>query len=190
MQSDCCDAQRQMIYQVEQMRQLHPCMGTGTDFFERPLLVMLAGAKGDAGQVEVNVKVMNGKTIVSDTQETIAWQAHPEDVAGARNAIARTSLVEYAAIGMACLIIPTYCDGRQLLEVTRRGDRADYWLGYHPGEKVALLEVGGTEKRSIQVLLNEKTNQLAGNPYGVDGYVVVARFESFEVILSQNRCGQ
>ena len=69
--------------------------------------------------------------------------------------------------------------GLEITEVTLRGDRADYWLG----DKDLMLEVSGQESGDLARLCDEKSEQLANNPYGKDGYVCVANYSDAEARL-------
>jgi hypothetical protein len=78
-------------------------------------------------------------------------------------------IVERAAVALAALafahLIP---DGQ--MRVTRRGDRADYWL---PRLRCA-LEISGTEQaRELSRRHRKKTVQLLANRRGWNGYVFV-----------------
>lgn len=88
-------------------------------------------------------------------------------------------ITEFAALGMACVL----CEQKanlEITEVTRRGEKVDYWLG----DRQLLLEVSGTETGDIDTLCESKAaTQLKKNPFMKDGYVCACRFASPEARL-------
>jgi len=98
--------------------------------------------------------------------------------------VAETTVTEWAALGLACVVATVY--GRmQIRAVTAQGDRFDYWLTR--GEVDYGLEVSGTLTDEVEARHRVKVRQLRANPYGVDGFVVVAGFATREVIFSFHR---
>ena len=93
-------------------------------------------------------------------------------------------VTEWAAVGIACVLVPLYTDLR-ILQVTQAGDGFDYWVGDDEWEYA--LEVSGTIEGSLAGRHAAKVRQLQRNPYGVDGYVAVTRFASLEAIFSFNQ---
>lgn len=84
----------------------------------------------------------------------------------------RTPVVERAAVALAALAFGKLFPDSQL-RVTRRGDRADYWL---PNLGCA-LEVSGTEHaRDFDRRHRQKAAQVLQNPLGWNGYVFVCCF--------------
>ena len=79
-------------------------------------------------------------------------------------------------MGLACGMVAGLA-GLEITEVTLRGYRADYWLG----DKDLMLEVSGQESGDLATLCDEKSEQLANNPYGKDGYVCVANYLDAEL---------
>jgi len=94
-------------------------------------------------------------------------------------------ITEWAAVGIACILMPLYT-GLRILQVTQIGDGFDYWVGDDRWEYA--LEVSGTVTGNLIHRHAAKVRQLQRNPYDVDGYVAVTRFASLEAILSFNRC--
>jgi hypothetical protein len=63
----------------------------------------------------------------------------------------------------------------EITEVTRRGEKVDYWLG----DRELLLEVSGSQGRDVADLCDEKAEeQLLQNPFQKNGYVCVCDFSS------------
>jgi len=65
------------------------------------------------------------------------------------------------------------------------GDRFDYWVS--DGECEYGLEVSGTMRDEVVARHRVKVRQWRENPYGVDGYVIVAGFAENNVICSFHR---
>jgi hypothetical protein len=114
-----------------------------------------------------------GLASVSSFQLSVAWE---ERTAAAAARVLRTEqtrpIVERAAVALAALLFGRLIpDGR--MQVTRQGDRADYWL---PQLRRA-VEISGTDRpREVSRRCRAKRAQMLGNPRGWDGYVVVCCF--------------
>jgi hypothetical protein len=86
------------------------------------------------------------------------------------------SIVERAAVALAALILAKFLPEGQM-QVTKIGDRADYWL---PRLQCA-LEVSGTEQaRALRRRHREKVRQVLSNPLQWSGYVIVCCFTAQE----------
>lgn len=109
------------------------------------------------------------------------------DLDGERTPLQEHVVTEWAAVGIACALVPVYT-GLRVLQVTQAGDGFDYWVGDDRWEYA--LEVSGTIEGSLTGRHAAKVRQLQGNPYGVDGYVAVTRFASLEAIFSFNKYGE
>src|SRR5262249_20619411 len=99
-------------------------------------------------------------------------------------AIGDQPLTEWAALGVACAIIWHFA-GLRLHEVAALGDRGDYWVIRDNLDFG--LEISGTKSADLEARHQEKIEQLLANPYGADGYVVVAGFAARRVIFSFHR---
>jgi len=82
-------------------------------------------------------------------------------------------ITEFATLGLACILVARRA-GLEITEVTRRGDRADYWLG----DREYLLEVSGQQEGNLEDLCSSKAGQLLDNPFGKAGYVCVATYDA------------
>ena len=92
----------------------------------------------------------------------------------------RESIVEYAAVAMAFLIM-TNLAGQNISEVTLRGSKADYFV---EGRQY-LWEISGTESAEhLASRHGEKVRQLGANPFRKDGYVFVCCFSNQRARLS------
>lgn len=82
-------------------------------------------------------------------------------------------ITEWAACGLACIVVPLYTDW-QVLQVTQVGDRFDYWVGNEQYEFG--LEVSGTIRDNLEQRHHLKVKQLLQNRHHVAGYVSVTSF--------------
>ena len=103
---------------------------------------------------------------------SLSWQGLKEDFKQANNTYQEPVITEFATLGVACILV-TKRTGLQITEVTRRGDKADYWLG----DREFLLEVSGQQSGNLDTLCSEKADQLLGNPFEKSGYVCVASYD-------------
>jgi hypothetical protein len=92
------------------------------------------------------------------------------------------TITEWAALGIACALLHTYCDGVRISSVAQEGDRFDYWIS--DGVQEFGLEVSGTISGDVGTRHRAKVRQLRDNPFGVDGYVAIADFALRRAILS------
>jgi hypothetical protein len=87
-------------------------------------------------------------------------------------------ITEFATLGLACGLVTSFT-GREITEVTRRGEKSDYWLG----DKELMLEVSGLQSGNLDDLCVSKADQLRENPFDKDGYVCVAVYSKQEARL-------
>lgn len=90
-------------------------------------------------------------------------------------------ITEWAACGIACVILPLYTPYR-VLHVAQVGEHFDYWVGDDTHEYG--MEVSGTLSGDPFRRQRIKVEQLLGNPYQVDGFVSVTDFQSRRTLLS------
>ena len=121
----------------------------------------------------------------SETYHTLHLSWLPESVPAQSLGVPERVITEWAACGLACVVIALYA-GLTVREVAADGDRFDYWVD--DGQYEYGLEVSGTMGTDLDTRHRAKVRQLCDNPYGVDGYVVVASFATRHTILSFNRC--
>ena len=135
----------------------------------------------------------NGKVSISDSfrgedtsemisQLSMKWSGLKEDFQQCINTYQEPVLTEFATLGLACVLLTKHTDFR-LSEVTRRGQSVDYWLGCKSIRKRFVLEVGGQQDGSIETLSGQKTQQLADNPWGRDGFICVAIYNELSARL-------
>lgn len=104
----------------------------------------------------------------------LIWAGLKSDFERCVNTYQEPVLTEFAALGLACVLVHARA-GLEITEVTRRGDKVDYWLG----DRELLLEVSGCTDCDLEQLCTDKAdNQLKQNPFKRDGYVCVVNFTS------------
>lgn len=101
----------------------------------------------------------------------IHWSALEDDYSRCRASYQEPVLAEFAGLGLACISVRLRT-GLEFSEVTRRGERADYWLN----GRTYLLEVSAQRRGRIQQLFEDKKAQLLSNPFGKNGWVFVVNF--------------
>jgi hypothetical protein len=103
----------------------------------------------------------------------VSWD--PQSISGAKRVLfteQRIPIVERAAVGIAALLFAHFVPGGSM-RVTRRGERAEYWL---PELKCA-LEISGTASlRQFRYRYRQKVAQMLANPRRWNGYVVACGF--------------
>jgi hypothetical protein len=107
----------------------------------------------------------------SNQTVTILWSGLATDFGKVIKTYQALVITEMATLGLACGMISAFTQ-MEITEVTRRGDKADYWLG----DRELMLEVSGQESGNLAALCQEKSAQLQENPYGKDGFVCVANY--------------
>lgn len=130
---------------------------------------------------------------LGDRIETIELESHDEESLGSVEALNRTLqeevITEYGAIGLALLYVAEYT-GQQVVEVTQRRERADYWIGREPGDKDTLLEVSGLDHASqsdIKAREEQKVEQVRKNrDYKKPFFVAICEFCNGFSIFSKN----
>ncbi|MBZ5525923.1 MAG: hypothetical protein LAP21_27175 [Acidobacteriia bacterium] len=103
---------------------------------------------------------------------TLSWAGLKRDFEQVIKTYQEPVITEFATLGLACILVAKRA-GLEITEVTRRGDRADYWLG----DRQFLLEVSGQQTGNLEALCEEKAIQLLENPFGKPGYVCVASYD-------------
>jgi hypothetical protein len=85
-------------------------------------------------------------------------------------------ITEFATLGLACLLTTDRLQ-LEVTEVTRRGQRVDYWVG----DREYVLEVSGQQNGNLATLHQNKLDQLRQNPFQKDGFVCVANYNQKKV---------
>lgn len=130
----------------------------------------------------LTVQLKNIDEVDKSRELLVAWST--DGIVGEGIPLQEHVITEWAAVGIACILVPLYTDLR-ILQVAQAGDRFDYWVGND--EQEYALEISGTFEGNLENRHTVKVRQLQGNPYKVDGYVSVIRFDSLEAIFSFNQ---
>lgn len=145
--------------------------------FRSPLVRRLSGSdKYNDGNREIENEFKNG--IGASTRKSkikLVWSGLKSDHDKCVKTYQIPVLTEFATIGLACILVKQELN-QEITEVTRRGERADYWLG----NRDQMLEVSGAQTGNLDTLFSEKENQLLSNPFNKDGYVCVAIYDTLE----------
>ncbi|MBW3538950.1 MAG: hypothetical protein KY476_01645 [Planctomycetes bacterium] len=146
-----------------------------------PLIVHRLRVNPDDTAANLTI-TFRGVSAGADTAERQLRLQWPADAYSARPpAISDWSITEWAACGVACIVIHLYLALR-ITQVARAGDRFDYWAS--DGRREYGLEVTGTTTADLEARHETKVRQLRRNPYGMAGYVVAVGFKAPEVICS------
>lgn len=127
---------------------------------------------------------------VVEHQQVLRLRWHQKSLAPLPLAVQERVVTEWAACGMACILLSLYTDFR-LSQVAVQGDRFDYWVSN--GTQELALEVSGTllnDHTDFKVRRRVKARQLASNPHGVDGFAVVVGFALKQAVISFHQFGE
>jgi hypothetical protein len=155
-----------------------------------PLAYALLGTReySDASRfISLSVR---GKASTRSLNLELSWSELGSDVALCVNSYQKPELIELASLGFAGIVLQ--CElNMSMLEVTQRGDRADYWIGPgdESGHRNLMLEVSGmSSDGDVLALARRKATQLLDNPFDAGGYVVAVNFSHGEAILGWAEC--
>ena len=115
----------------------------------------------------------------------ISWEG--ESVLALPPGVQENVITEWAALGIAAAVVWHYAELR-IVTVADIGDCFDYWVT--DGTRKAGLEVSGTISADLRTLRRDKARQLLANPYALDGYVTVVRFDRPGVSVSFHRISE
>ena len=144
-----------------------------------PLIRRLLGSDTyQDGTAEVTGSFIGQNDSMPTTQAlTVAWTGFTTDFNKVVKTYQAPVITEFATWGWhAASSVRLRPVGNHRGHATRGS--ADYWLG----DKDLMLEVSG-ESGDLARLCDEKSEQLANNPYGKDGYVCVANYSDAEARL-------
>lgn len=166
----------EIIHDITNLEQLHPRL-RANDWRSPLILRVLRSTVYEEVERGINVNYRNLQQANTRILRLV-WQGLANDFARCINTYQEPVLTEYAALGLACVLI-SVCSQMEITEVTRRGERADYWLG----NRECLLEVSGQQTGNLENLRDEKADQLRDNPHNLPGYVCVVVFDSLRSYL-------
>ena len=124
-----------------------------------------------SGRIEDSFRRMGSESPVDSAVE-LRWIGLEEECEQVRRTYQAPVITEMATLGLACVLMSKRA-GLQITEVTKRRDKADYWIG----DKEYLLEVSGEQSGNLADLCKRKAKQLLANPFGKPGFVCVAIYD-------------
>jgi len=144
-----------------------------------PLVRRISGTdKYSDGHVSVNNSYRSQSMSITQTTLMLSWCGLRDDHNRCINTYQAPVITEFASLGLACILL-THHVGEEITEVTRRGQKADYWIG----DKDLLIEISGQQSGNLEALRDEKADQLLDNPFCKTGYVCVANYDSDQSVL-------
>ena len=168
---------RENVANVNDLQNYHPRIRA--EDFRSPLVRGLAGTDRYAdGKKTIRNSYRSSDSRVAETELTLNWTGLKEDYDKCINTYQGPAITELATLGLACILLHLNT-GREITEVTRRGEKADYWVG----EREEMLEISGQQIGDIVELCGRKSRQLLANPYGKSGYVCVAIYDDAKARL-------
>lgn len=163
---------------IDTLHEAHPAIRA--EDWRSPLVARLLddGQYAD-GNCGLDVSYRPAMGAAANSHVRLVWSGLASDYKRCLNTYQDPQLTEFAALAVACILCASKA-GLQITEVTRRGEKVDFWLG----DRALLLEVSGTKAGNLDTLCTEKaTEQLQVNPFGRDGFVCVTRFVGREARL-------
>jgi hypothetical protein len=161
------------LVSVEHLHEAHPRIRA--EDWRSPLIGrLLLSSKYSDGSRTVTESYRSQDGTTTEGAISLNWSNLREDFERCLNTYQDPVITEFASLALACILI-SYRPKLQITEVTRRGEKVDYWLG----DRELLLEVSGAQQCNIDTLCNEKAeNQLLQNPFQKSGYVCVTDFST------------
>lgn len=156
---------------IDSLHKRHPHIRA--EDWRSPLIARLTDeAKYSDGNAELTASYRGKGAVAVDGPLSLSWSGLRDDYDRCINTYQAPVLTEFAALGMACVLVSERA-GMEITEVTKRGEKVDYWLG----DRELLLEVSGTGSGDLAALCEAKAkDQLQQNPFNKDGFVCVSRF--------------
>lgn len=133
-------------------------------------------------------------TVWNDYEDAKAEVTFANAESRSAESLEREDFVEKGAIVMAGLLL-FVCENKQILRVSRRGSKVDYFVGIPGTENQWILEVSGTDEGNVEQRRKQKREQLFASPfrkppYRMDGFVAVTRFAPDAVSLIESVSGR
>lgn len=156
---------------VECLHQAHPKI-RAADWRSPLISKLLSDAPYSDGTCTLAISYRADGSVPATEILHLGWTGLDVDYNRCIRTYQETVLTEFAALAVACILCH-HLAGQEITEVTRRGEKVDYWLG----DRELLLEVSGTSAGDLDQLCADKaSHQLQKNPFQKDGFVCVARF--------------
>lgn len=168
---------KKMTIDVSTLGDHHPSI-RAEDWISPLIRRLLAGAEYRDGRKEFKDSFRGDDGDIRLGNVELIWEGRQRDYQQVFRTYQEPVLTEFATLGLACILTWGRAD-LEITEVTRRGDKADYWLG----NKELLLEVSGTEGGDLDRLCKDKSEQLLANPFRRDGFVCVCSYQTDSVRL-------
>ena len=164
---------RAMTVPVHQLHEHHPQIRA--EDWRSPLVARLINdAAYSDGNADLSDSFRAKDADPRDGKLPLAWSGLQADYDRCLKTYQTSVLTEFAALAVACILVNRRA-GLEITEVTRRGDKVDYWIG----DRDLLIEVSGTQSGDLAALCDSKAkDQLLKNPFKKDGFVCVSRFRS------------
>lgn len=141
--------------------------------FRSPLVRRLTGTdRYSDGQRTIRNSYRPSEAQTNENSLVLSWSGLRNDHDRCINTYQEPVITELATLGLACILLH-HNAGQTIIEVTRRGEKADYWLR----GREEMLEVSGQQSGNIDALFRTKAQQLLANPYKKPGYVCVAIYD-------------
>ncbi|MGE0490542.1 MAG: hypothetical protein AB7S38_15150 [Vulcanimicrobiota bacterium] len=158
-------------FDVQQLGSHHP--NIRADDWRSPLVIrLLANSNYTDGDRELVVDHRPQGSVPTLCNFKLQWAGLANDYRRCQKTYQTSVITEFAALGLSCILVTTLAQ-LEFTEVTRRGERADYWLGDD-----ILLEVSGTQDGNLENLRESKRAQLQANPFKKPGFVCVVNFSN------------
>lgn len=148
-----------------------------------PLVIRRLANDSTATEATLSVSLRN-VGIPGERQQSLRFRWSTDSFPRRPAGLDENTVTELAALGVACALLSVYTK-LNILSVTGRGDRFDYWVGNQ--EREYSLEVSGTLTEDVESRHRAKVRQWHENPYQVDGYVIVIDFTTRNAIFSFQR---
>ena len=111
---------------LESLAELAPRLRA--DDWRSPLARRLSGKPLYADAERVVTDSYRGRDLAtSEGTIGVRWKGLKDDFARCVNSYQEPDLTAFAALGLSCILVRSRTD-LEITEVTRRGERADYWL--------------------------------------------------------------
>lgn len=167
--------------QVDRLHESHPRI-RAEDWISPLIRRLLRSQKYADGSCLFQDSHKPARGQATEGKMNLKWVGMKADFGKCLKTYQEPRVTEYASLGLACILTKERAD-MEITDVTRIGDRADYWLG----DREMLLEVSGQQQGNLDALHKEKVTQLRENPFEKDGYVCVANYDDRKAIFWHHR---
>jgi hypothetical protein len=123
------------------------------------------------GNRKIHFSLRNREGRESNERCDFRWAGMKEDFDLACRTYQTPVLTEFATYALACASVEHFT-GKQITNVTMRGQRVDFWIGDYE----FVLEVSGQVEGDLLALHEKKQQQFQENPMEKSGYVCVANY--------------